>query len=162
MEAAIKAFSTNSTMRLRSPGPKRTSVSLSINDSTGIEGYIEDWAFINLDRNKMDWNTFNLKGNAVDLGTIYLTTPLRLTPSCRFRASSRKMSCAARECSARTANCNQERLHYRCDHWLRYHYQVLRARVPPERQTYTLRSSMELIFRSHRCCRRWRITIADP
>lgn len=33
---------------------------------TGAEGHIEDWALIELDRNKIDWNLF--KGNVIDLG----------------------------------------------------------------------------------------------
>ncbi|KAF8959249.1 hypothetical protein BDZ97DRAFT_1761585 [Flammula alnicola] len=33
----------------------------------GAERYTEDWALIELNRNKIDWNNF--KGNAVDLGT---------------------------------------------------------------------------------------------
>jgi len=33
---------------------------------TGTESYTEDWALIELDRNKIDWNTF--KGNVIDLG----------------------------------------------------------------------------------------------
>ena len=39
---------------------------------TGAEGYTEDWAFIELDRNKIDWNTF--KGNVIDLGTFIYPT----------------------------------------------------------------------------------------
>ena len=34
----------------------------------GAEHYTEDWALIELDRNKIDWDSF--KGNAVDLGTV--------------------------------------------------------------------------------------------
>jgi hypothetical protein len=35
---------------------------------TGAERYTEDWALIELDRNKIDWNTF--KGNVIDLGKV--------------------------------------------------------------------------------------------
>jgi hypothetical protein len=35
---------------------------------TGAEHYIEDWALIELDRNKIDWNNF--KGNVMDLGKV--------------------------------------------------------------------------------------------
>ena len=33
---------------------------------TGAESYTEDWALIELDRNKIDWDTF--KGNVIDIG----------------------------------------------------------------------------------------------
>ena len=35
--------------------------------STGPENYTEDWALIELDRSRIDWNTF--QGNVMDLGT---------------------------------------------------------------------------------------------
>ena len=38
---------------------------------TGAEGYTEDWALIELDRNKIDWNTS--KGNVIDIGTFDLS-----------------------------------------------------------------------------------------
>lgn len=37
---------------------------------TGPKGYTEDWALIELDRNKIDWTTFN--GNVIDLGTFII------------------------------------------------------------------------------------------
>jgi hypothetical protein len=36
----------------------------------GAKGYTEDWALIELDRDKIHWNTF--KGNVIDLGTFDL------------------------------------------------------------------------------------------
>ncbi|KAF8549223.1 hypothetical protein OG21DRAFT_1556983 [Imleria badia] len=47
---------------------------------TGPTGYTADWALIELDRNKIDWDTF--KGNVIDLGTeIHIRTfTLRMYP----------------------------------------------------------------------------------
>lgn len=35
--------------------------------NVGNKGYTEDWALIQLDRNKIDWDNF--KGNVIDLST---------------------------------------------------------------------------------------------
>ncbi|KAI6097141.1 hypothetical protein EV401DRAFT_2247385 [Pisolithus croceorrhizus] len=56
---------------------------------TGAEKYTEDWALIELDRNKIDWDTF--KGNVIDLGTdipVYDFT-LRMYPNPTARTSFR-------------------------------------------------------------------------
>ncbi|CCM05671.1 uncharacterized protein FIBRA_07901 [Fibroporia radiculosa] len=47
---------------------------------TGAERYTEDWAFIELDHDKIDWNTF--KGNVIDLGeeTLISDITLRMSP----------------------------------------------------------------------------------
>ena len=42
-----------------------------ITTDTGTEGYTEDWALIELDRNKIDWDTF--KGNVIDIGMFDLS-----------------------------------------------------------------------------------------
>ena len=38
---------------------------------TGAEGYTEDWALIELNHNKIDWNTS--KGNVIDIGIFDLS-----------------------------------------------------------------------------------------
>jgi len=52
---------------------------------TGAESYTEDWALIELDRNKIDWSTF--KGNVIDLGTFRSISlcPSSLTAISRYR-----------------------------------------------------------------------------
>ncbi|KAH9178153.1 hypothetical protein EDB89DRAFT_2063952 [Lactarius sanguifluus] len=82
---------------------------------TGIKRYTEDWALIELDRSKINWDNF--RGNVIDLGTeipvpqftrrMYpdIASPTSFNSNthpigyCHFRVSSQKMSCAARKCA---------------------------------------------------------------
>jgi hypothetical protein len=72
-EEAIKAFNRfhdEATKHWSEEGQRvlgHVAYSPPITVGTGAEEYTEDWALIELDRNKIDWGTF--KGNAIDLGT---------------------------------------------------------------------------------------------